>query len=79
MQVSDEEFHQAVQSQARQDPQQQQQFIDHVERNPQAQQQIRASLLEEKVVDHILAGLAVHDKVVGTEELRQAVAALDRF
>lgn len=79
VQVSDEEFRQAVLSQARQYPEQQQQFIDHVERDPRAQQQLRASLLEDKVVDHLLAGLAVSDRDVGKDELRQAVEALNRF
>jgi trigger factor len=75
--VTDAEMTQAVLAQARQYPGQERQFFDFVQKNPQAQQQLRAPLFEEKVVDHIVAGASVTDRPVGKDELQKAIEALD--
>ena len=54
VEVSDSEFTQAVMEQARQYPGQERQFFEFVQQNQQMQQQIRAPLFEDKVVDLIL-------------------------
>ncbi len=53
--VTDAEMTQAVLAQARQYPGQERQFFEFVQKNPQMQQQLRAPIFEDKVVDHIVA------------------------
>ena len=60
--VTDAEMTQAVLAQARQYPGQERQFFEFVQKNPQMQQQLRAPIFEDKVVDHIVAGAKVTDK-----------------
>ena len=75
--ISDAEMTQAVLAQARQYPGQERQYFEFVQKNPQAQQQLRAPLFEDKVVDHIIAGAKVTDKQITKEELQKLVEALD--
>ncbi|MTH79487.1 trigger factor [Paracoccus aestuariivivens] len=75
--VSDQEMTQAVLNQARQYPGQERQFFEFIQQNPQAQQQLRAPIFEDKVVDHIVDGAKVADKTVTKEELEKAIEALD--
>ena len=77
--VTDAEMTQAVLAQARQYPGQERQFFDFVQKNPQMQQQLRAPIFEDKVVDHIVAGARVTEKVVDKDDLQKAVAALDEL
>ena len=79
VQVTDAELTQAVLAQARQDPGQERQFFEFIQKNPQAQQQLRAPIFEDKVVDHIVAGAKVTDKEVGKDDLTKAVDALDEL
>jgi trigger factor len=77
VEVSDAEMTQAVMAQARQYPGQERAFFDFVRQNPQMQQQLRAPIFEDKVIDHI-AGIAnVTDKEVSKDDLQAAVDALD--
>jgi trigger factor len=41
------------------------------------QQQLRAPLFEDKVVDHIVAGAKVTEKEVSKEDLQKAIDALE--
>jgi trigger factor len=77
--VSDAEMTQAVLAAARQYPGQERQFFEFVQKNPQMQQQLRAPLFEDKVVDHIMSMAKVKDKDVSKEELQKAVEALDEL
>jgi len=77
--VSDQEMTQAVLRQARQYPGQERAFLEFIQQNPQAQQQLRAPIFEDKVVDHIVEGAKVADKSVTKEELEKAIEALDQF
>ena len=79
VQVTDAEFTQAIMSQARQYPGQERQFFEFIQQNAQAQQQIRAPLFEDKVVDHILAGATVTEKAVCKDDLQKAIEALDEM
>ncbi|WP_323715831.1 trigger factor [Paracoccus aminovorans] len=76
--VSDQEMTQAVLRQARQYPGQERAFFEFIQQNPQAQQQLRAPIFEDKVVDHIVDGAKVSDKDVSKEELEKAIEALDQ-
>ncbi len=77
--VTDAEMTQAVLAQARQYPGQERAYFDFVQKNPQMQQQLRAPIFEDKVVDFIVAGAVVTDKVVTKEELQKAIEALDEM
>lgn len=75
--VSEQEMQRAVIAQARQYPGQERQFVEFIQKNPQAIQQLRAPLFEEKVVDHILGLAQVSETPVSKEELQKAVEALE--
>lgn len=75
--VTDQEMQRAVFAQARQYPGQERRFIEFVQKNPQALQQLRAPIFEEKVVDLILGNAAVTERSVSKDELQKAVEALD--
>jgi trigger factor len=77
--VTDQEMTQAVMTQARQYPGQERQFFEYVQKNQQMQQQLRAPIFEDKVVDHIVAGANVSDKEVSKEDLQKAIEALDEM
>ncbi|MCA3455336.1 MAG: trigger factor, partial [Rhodobacter sp.] len=75
--VTDAEMTRAVLAQARQYPGQERAFFEFVQKNPQMQQQLRAPIFEDKVVDHIVAAASVTEKAAMKEELQKAVEALD--
>ncbi len=75
--VTDQQLQQALFAQARQYPGQERQFLEFVQKNPQALQQIRAPLFEDKVVDFILELAKVTEKPVSKDELQKAIEALD--
>ncbi len=75
--VAEQELQRALFSQARQYPGQERQFLEFVQKNPQALQQIRAPLFEDKVVDFILELATVTEKTVSKDELQKAIEALD--
>ena len=75
--VTDQEMTQAVMRQARNFPGQERQFFEFIQQNEAAQQQLRAPIFEDKVVDHIISGAKVTDKTVTKEELEKALETLD--
>ena len=75
--VSDQELQQAAVQQARQYPGQERAFLEFLQKNPQMQQQLRAPIFEDKVIDYILELAQVEEKSVTKDELQQAVEALD--
>ena len=77
--VSDAEMTQAVLAAARQYPGQERQYFEFVQKNQQVQQQLRAPIFEDKVVDHIVASAKVKDKEISKEELQKLVEALDEM
>ena len=77
--VSDAEMTQAVLAAARQYPGQERQFFEFVQKNPQMQQQLRAPIFEDKVVDHIVGLAKVTEKEISKETLQEAIAALDEM
>ncbi len=77
VQVSDAEMTQAIMNQARQYPGQERQFFEFIQQNQAAQQQLRAPLFEDKVVDYIFEMADVAEKEVSKEDLQSAVEALD--
>lgn len=77
--VTDAEMTQAVLAAARQYPGQERQFFEFVQKNQQMQQQLRAPIFEDKVVDHIVGLAKVTEKDISKEKLQKAVEALDEM
>ncbi|MGD1885277.1 MAG: trigger factor [Paracoccaceae bacterium] len=77
IEVTDAEMSQAIMTQARQYPGQERQFFDFVQQNQQMQQQMRAPIFEDKVVDHVFEQADVSDKEVSKDDLQKAVEALE--
>ena len=77
VQVSDAEMTQAIMNQARQYPGQERQFFEFVQQNQQMQQQLRAPLFEDKVVDYVFEQATLNEKEVSKEDLQKAVEALE--
>ena len=77
VEVTDAEMTQAIMAQARQYPGQERQFFEFVQQNQQMQQQLRAPLFEDKVVDHIADQATVAEKEVSKEDLQKAVESLE--
>ena len=77
VQVTDAEMTKAIMNQARQYPGQERQFFEFVQQNQQMQQQLRAPLFEDKVIDYAFELAAVSEKEVSKDDLQKAVDALD--
>jgi len=69
IEVPNEELSQAIAQQAQRFPGQEQQVFQYYQQNPEALAQIRAPMLEDKVVDYVLELAQVEDKTVTVEEL----------
>ncbi len=79
VEVTDAEMTQAVLAAARQYPGQERQFFEFVQKNQQMQQQLRAPVFEDKVVDHLVGLAKVTEKEISKEKLQKAVEALDEM
>lgn len=77
VEVSDAEMTQAIMNQARQYPGQERQFFEFVQQNQQMQQQLRAPLFEDKVVDYLIELADVTEKEVTKADLEKAIEALE--
>ncbi|MBO9435438.1 trigger factor [Ruegeria sp. R13_0] len=77
VEVTDAEMTQAIMNQARQYPGQERQFFEFVQQNAQMQQQLRAPIFEDKVVDYVFELAQVSDKEVSKDDLQKAVEALE--
>ncbi|NOR63580.1 MAG: trigger factor [Rhodobacteraceae bacterium] len=75
--ISDEEMQKAMFEAARQYPGQEREFFEFIQKNGDAQQQLRAPLYEDKVVDYILELAKVSDKSVSKDDLQKAIEALE--
>ncbi len=77
VEVTDAEMTQAIMNQARQYPGQERQFFEFVQQNAQMQQQLRAPIFEDKVVDYVFELAQVSDKEVSKDDLQKAIEALE--
>ena len=75
--VTGAEMTQAMMNQARQYPGQEREFFEFVQKNQQMQQQMRAPLFEDKVVDYVFELATITDKEITKDELQKIVEALD--
>jgi len=77
IEVTEAEMQQAAMRQAQQYPGQEREFFEFLQKNQQMQQQMRAPLFEDKVVDYIIELSSVTEKEVSKDDLQKAVEALD--
>ena len=77
VEVTEAEMTQAIMNQARQYPGQERQFFEFIQQNAQMQQQLRAPIFEDKVVDYAFELAEVAEKEVSKDDLQSAVEALD--
>ncbi len=78
VEVTEGEMTQAIMAQSRQYPGQEKEFFDFMQKNEQMQQQLRAPIFEDKVVDYVFEQVTVTDKKVTKTELQTAVESLDK-
>ena len=78
IEVSEQEMTQALMQQARQYPGQEREFFEFMQKNQQVQQQLRAPIYEDKVVDYVLELAEVTDKHVSKEDLEKAIEELEK-
>ena len=69
LQVEQAELNQAMMEQIRRFPGQEKQVFEYFQKNPQAVEQLRAPIYEDKVVDFVLEMAKVDDQTVTVEEL----------
>ncbi len=77
VEVTDAEMTQAIMGQARQYPGKEREFFEFVQKNAQMQQQLRAPIFEDKVIDYVFELATVSEKEVSKDELQKAVEALE--
>jgi len=77
VEVTDAEMTQAIMNQARQYPGQERQFFEFVQQNAQMQQQLRAPIFEDKVVDYVCELATVTEKEISKDELQKAVEDME--
>ena len=78
VEVTENEMTQAIMAQSRQYPGQEKEFFEFMQKNEQMQQQLRAPIFEDKVVDYIFEQATITDKKVSKTDLQTAVDALDK-
>ncbi len=77
VEVTDAEMTQAIMNQARQYPGQEREFFEFVQQNAQMQQQMRAPIFEDKVIDYVFELAQVSDKEVSKDDLQKALETLE--
>ncbi|MEX1235332.1 MAG: trigger factor [Roseovarius sp.] len=77
IQVTDQEMTQAIMEQARQYPGQERQFFEFIQQNQQMQQQMRAPIFEDKVIDYVAEQAKVTEKEVTKADLEKEIEKLD--
>ncbi|HCY56899.1 MAG TPA: trigger factor [Oceanicaulis sp.] len=75
--VTQEELARAVNQEAMKYPGQERQFFEFIQQNAQMQQQLRAPIFEDKVIDHVFDQATVTEKEVSKDDLQKAVEELD--
>ncbi len=69
LRVEQQELNAAILDQARRHPGQEREFLEFVRKNPQVQDQLRAPIFEDKVVDFIFQLATIDERVVPVAEL----------
>ena len=77
VEVTEAKRTQSIMEQARQYPGQERHCFEFLQKNEQMQQQIRAPLCEDKVVDYVFEQASVTEKEVTKNVLQKAVESLE--
>ncbi len=75
--VSEKETQDALMQKAQEYPGQEKAFFEFIKKNPQAKEQLKAPLFEDKVIDYILELSTVTEKKISKEELKKAVEKIE--
>jgi trigger factor len=75
--VSEKETQDALMQKAQQYPGQEKAFFEFVKKNPQAKEQLKAPLFEDKVIDYIIELSTVTEKKISKDELKKAVEEIE--
>ena len=75
--IGPEELSQAISREASRFPGQEQQVMEYYKSNPQALEQVRAPLLEDKVIDFLLESSEVTEKKVSSKKLKELTGATE--
>ena len=75
--VSDKETQAALMQKAQEYPGQEKAFFEFMQKNPQAKEQLRAPLFEDKVIDFIVELSSVIEKTVSKDELKKLVEKVE--
>ena len=78
VEVSEQEMNQAIIQQARQYPGKEREFFEFMKKNEQMQQQIRAPIFEDKVVDYVLELADVSEKRISKDDLQRAIEEMGK-
>ncbi len=77
VEVTDAEMQKAVMEQARQYPGQEREYFEFIQKNAEMQQQMRAPIFEDKVIDYVFELAEMTEKEISKDELEEALKALD--
>ncbi len=75
--ISDQEMQQAVFAEAQKYPGQEKEFFEFIQKNEEVQQQLRAPLFEDKVVDFVFELSTISEKKVTKDALQKAIESED--
>ena len=75
--VSEKETQEALMQKSKEYPGQEKAFFEFMQKNPQAKEQLKAPLFEDKVIDFIVELSSVTEKTVSKEELKKAVEKVE--
>jgi trigger factor len=75
--VTESEIQSALMAKSREYPGQEQAFFDFVKKNPSSQEQLKAPIFEDKVIDFILELTELAEKTMTKDGLKKAVEALE--
>lgn len=77
IEVTDAEMQQVVMREVQKYPGQERQYFEFIQKNPAAQQQLRAPIFEDKVIDYVVEQVKLTEKEVSKDDLQKAVEALE--
>jgi trigger factor len=75
--VSEKEAQEALMLKAKEYPGQEKAYFEFMQKNPQAKEQLKAPLFEDKVIDFIVELSSVTEKTVSKEDLKKAVEKVE--
>ena len=78
IEISDEELNQFIMRQASQYPGREKEYLDFVSKNPQAKEQAKSPIFEEKVINFIIGSADVSSKAITVEKLKKELEELEK-